>query len=133
MELKGIITEGNRIGRFCCDEQKDILIDGVSLYEKLDELFNQDSDSYYFAEDEKKSPNYSVKYITLDEKPNKDLSFNDLSADVMMRMLYAEHVTGCYSEWTCGTGGFDYVDNDNGHSIFDELRSYIGKWVFIQL
>jgi hypothetical protein len=70
--------------------------------------------------------------LILDEEPMDDLSFNEQSAIVVIGSLYGEHVNGCYSEWTCGYGGFDYVNN-NGHSIFNELESNIGKSIHLSL
>ena len=57
------------------------------------------------------------------------MSFEQQAAETITQMLYANHVQGCYSEWTCGNGGFDYVSDANGHSIFKELETYIGKYV----
>lgn len=127
MELKGIISAGESKSLTCCTNLEDILIDGVSLYEKLDELFNQDTEEYWNYS-EKQSPRYGVKYVILNERPKKEKSFNDKAADVINQMLYADHVNGCYSEWTCGYGGFDYAI-EGGHSIFEELKSHIGKYV----
>lgn len=135
MELKGIISEGESISLTCCESLVDILINGESLYAKFEELFKQDAEEY-FNDYDKKGPQYGVKYVILDSAPDEDKSFNDLSAEVVMNMLYASHVSGCYSEYTCGYGGFDYVlgkDDGTGHSVFNELKSYVGKYVHFQI
>lgn len=128
MELKGIISQGANISLTCCESVMDILIDNVSLYDKLNELFNQDTEEYWNNSD-KQSPRYGVKYVILNEQPTEEKSFEQQSAEVVTQMLYAEHINGCYSEWTCGYGGFDYVIDNEGHSIFKELKNYIGKYV----
>jgi hypothetical protein len=126
MELKGIISVGDRINLTCCSFLQDIKIGKSSLHSELDALFNQDPEEY-FINGAKQSPTYSVRYVILDEPPVPEKTFEDLSAEVVMQMLYADHVSGCYSEWTCGHGGFDYVNG--GHSIFKELESFVGKYV----
>lgn len=128
MELKGIITQGESKSLTCCKSVVDILIGGVSLYDKLDELFNQDKEEYC-NNSNKQSPRYGVRYVILEEQPIEDKSFEQQSAEVVTQMLYADHVSGCYSEWTCGYGGFDYTIDNGGHSIFKELESYISKYV----
>jgi hypothetical protein len=74
MELKGIITQGESKSLTCCDSVMDILIGGVSLYDKLKELFNQDSEEYWENSD-KQSPRYGVRYVILEEQPTEDKSF----------------------------------------------------------
>lgn len=130
MELKGIIKKGEPKSVTCCQSVNDILIGELSLYEKLEKLFAQDAGDYW-DDYEKKSPIYGVKYVILDMEPETDTSFNNLSAEVQQNMMYAEHYSGCYSEYTCGYGGFDYVvgTEGTGHSVFEELLTYEGKYV----
>jgi hypothetical protein len=128
MELKGIISAGESISVTCCEHIRDIEIDGVSLYKQLEELFGQ-SEEDHWNDSTKQSPRYHVRYVILDEKPEEEKSFEQQSAEVVTSMLYANLIYGCYSEWTCGYGGFDYVADENGHSIFKELESYRGKYV----
>jgi hypothetical protein len=134
MELKGFIAEGENKSLTCCSSITDILIGDVSLFDELEKILNQDTEKYFEGENEQ-SPKYGVKYVILDEVPEKETSFNDLSAEVQQTMMYASYVSGCYSEYTCGFGGFDYVigKDGEGHSVFDELKSYIGKWVHFQI
>jgi hypothetical protein len=137
MELKGIIKEGENKSLTCCSSIADIVIGEVSLFDELEKLFNQDAEEYFSAsyDNPRQSPKYGVKYVILDEAPNEEKSFNDLSAEVQINMLYADYYSGCYSEYTCGYGGFDYVlgKDGEGHSVFDELKSYIGKYVHFQI
>ena len=128
MELKGFIMPGERVSVTCCENIGDIEIGGVSLYQKLEELFGQ-SEEDHWNDSTKESPRYHVRYVILDEKPSEEKSFEQQSAEVVTSMLYANLISGCYSEWTCGYGGFDYVADENGHSIFKELRSHMGKCV----
>jgi len=134
MELKGIITEGESKFITCCDSVQDINIGGLSLYDELEKMFNQDSEEYW-EDSDKESPMYGVKYIIMDEAPAEDKSFNDLAAEVQQNMMYAKHQNGCYSEYTCGYGGFDYVlgENGEGHSIFEELKGSVGKYIYFQI
>ncbi len=134
MELKGIITLGKPKFVNCCTEIQDLLIDGNSLYEALEALFDQDIEKYYYAPwtNPKQSPTYGLKYVILDEPPEEEKSFNDQSAEVINNLLLATILKGCYSEYTCGYGGFDYLINDN-RSIFDELESYVGKYIHLEI
>jgi len=134
MEIKGLITKGKYISFNCCEGVNDLLINGISLHAWFCDIFKQD-ETEHFEDYENKiiSPKYSMRYVILEEKPDGRKSFDNLSAEVVMNMLYCEHNSGCYSEWTCGYGGFDYVLNDDAHSIFSELASSIGKYVHIKL
>lgn len=127
MELKGIITQGENIPLTCCESVMDILIGGLSLYDKLEDLFDQDVEECW-EDGYQQSPPYRVRYVILEEQPKEEKSFEQQAAEVVTQMLYADHVSGCYSEWTCGYGGFDYVA-EGGHSIFKELKSHIGKYI----
>ena len=113
----------------CCETIQDLYVGEDSLYEKLTFFFNQEEEEYW-NDSEKIPPVFSMRYVILDEKPDSNISFEELSAKIINEMLYCSHVSGCYSEWTCGYGGFDYLVN-NGHSIFEELESYIGKYVHL--
>ena len=131
LELKGIINLGKKRSITCCQDVQDITIGDKSLYDELEKLFDQDAGEYWEApyDEPKQSPKYSVRYVILDKIPEDNKSFNDLSAKVVMEMLYAEHISGCYSEWTCGYGDFDYVTGEDGHSIFEELKDKEGKYI----
>jgi hypothetical protein len=67
--------------------------------------------------------------VILDERPTEDKAFEQQYAEIAMQMLYAAYVSGCYSYWTCGAGGFDYVIDNDEHSIFKELENHIGKYI----
>ena len=134
MELKGILQVGESVSITCCTSVTDLTFDGESLYQALENLFNQDA-SDYWEDSSTQSPSYGVRYIVLDTPPEKEVSFNDLSAEIQLNMMYAEHVNGCYSEYTCGYGGFDYVLGSNGfgHSVFEELKDHVGKYVYFTI
>ena len=87
----------------------------------------------YWNEWGKESPKYAVRYVVLDEEPKEEKSFEQQTAEVVMEMLYGQLVSGCYSEWTCGYGDFDYVTGENGHSIFEELQSSVGKYLHFKI
>lgn len=132
MELKGIITLGEVRSITCCESIQDLKIGELSLYDELERLFNLDVEEY-FEDYEKESPQYSVRYVVLDEPPTEDKSFDNQSAEVVMDMIYGDLTRGCYSEWTCGYGDFDYVTGKNGHSIFQELQSSVGKYLHFKI
>ena len=119
-ELKGIITIGEEIEITCCYRHQDILIDGKSLYK----LLNEEID--YFD-------TMQVRYIILPKKPAIQKSFEELSGNVVTAMLYSYIKETCYSEWSCGNDGWDYLVNENGHSILAELAIYAGKYVHLVL
>ena len=129
MELKGIISLGEKKSITCCASIQDLNIGGYSLYNELENLFNLDTEDYYCTD--KQSPKYSVRYVILDEEPSEEKSFEQQSAEVVTEMLYGELITGCYSEWTCGYGDFDYVTGS--HSIFDELYDSVGKYIHFKI
>jgi hypothetical protein len=136
MEIKGWIKEGESVGLTCCSSVIDVLINEESLYNKLDSHFKLDAEKYW--NDSSTEPKtVGLSFIILDEKPESDMSYNDLVADITFKSLYSDHVTGCYSEYTCGFGGFDFLikgeidSNEEGHSLFTELSSYQGKWVWM--
>lgn len=132
MEIKGFIKKGDSRSLTCCDSVSDLIIGEVSLYDALEDFFNQ-NEIEYWDDSQKKSPVYSLKYVLLEEEPTSNVSFGELSAKVIFDMLYVEHISGCYSEWTCGYGGFDYVIQNGGHSIFKELSDKIGKYIHLVL
>jgi hypothetical protein len=127
MELKGIIKiEEYSKSITCCKSVTDIMIGGESLYDSLESWFGPDAEEFRNGKGQEKS--LSVRYVILDEAPTEEKSFDDLSAEVVMKTIYTEYEGGCYSEWTCGYGGFNYVAG-SGHSIFEEL-SDIGREIY---
>lgn len=132
MELKGILTLGENVSLTCCEHLQDLKIGDLSLYEELEKQFNL-SEEDFFNDYEKQSPTYSLRYVVLDEAPLEDKSFEQQSAEVVIATICGSLVNGCYSEWTCGYGGFDYVINENGHSIFKELENYVGKYIHFKI
>lgn len=132
LEIKGIISEGESKSLTCCDNVRDICIGNVSLYDKLEELFNLDEEKFW-NDSSNLSQRYGIRYVILDEEPTEEKSFEQLSGEIVTQMLYADHVSGCYSEYTCGYGGFNYVVVDGGHNIFKELDSYIGKYIHFKI
>ena len=131
-EIKGLITKGGDRYLNCCDSLQDLNLNGKSLYDTLQDFFNQNEEDY-FNDGTKQEPKYQMRYVILDNAPLEDKTFEELSATVVIEMLYCEYISGCYSEWTCGMGGFNYVINHEGHSIFKELESHVGKYVHICL
>jgi len=131
-EVKGLITKGEDRYLNCCNSIGDIKLNGVSLYDTLQDFFNQDEEEY-FEDYTKQAPKHRLRYVVLEEEPAEEKGFEELSAIVVTEMLYCQYNSGCYSEWTCGMGGFNYVINHEGHSIFKELSSHIGKYVHLCL
>lgn len=130
MNLKGIIAYGERISVTCCEKLEDLTIGGISLYDELEKYFALDAEEFWTApyDEPKQSPRYHIRYIISDEPQDGDISF----ALAVLNTIYANHVSGCYSEWTCGYGGFDYVMSE-GRSIFDELKSHVGKYIHFEI
>jgi len=133
MELKGIIEKGENRSLTCCSSIEDLIIGDVSLFDWLEQLFKQDPEEHFNGNGA--TPEYAVKYVILDTPDLENRSFNDLSAEVIHNMIYADYEGGCYSEYTCGYGGFDYVlgKPGEGHSVFDELKEHLGKYVHFQI
>lgn len=130
IELKGIITEGETIDLTCCYPVQDINIGDVSLWHAIDDNFNIDIDASEGSPSESDAPKASVRYVILPTPPAQDIPFEQQSAEVVIQMLYGEYIYGCYSEYTCGMGDFNYFINEN-RSIFDELRTYVGQYIHI--
>lgn len=132
MELKGLIKLGDTINLNCCDSLTDILIGDVSLYNTLEVFFNLSSEEFWNDYD-KESPRYELRYIISDNDNNDvDKSFNDAFTEHTLNILYGSLIHGCYSEWTCGYGGFDYLI-ENGRSVFKELESYVGSYIHLSI
>ena len=131
MEIKGIITQGEIESLTCCESIQDLNINGESLYAFLCKHFGLDVEEYFNSDIEPVA--HAVKYIVLDETLEIERSFNDASADLINNMIYGSYVSGCYSEYTCGYGGFDYVlgNKEGSHSIFDELSEHKGKYLHL--
>lgn len=144
MELKGIITnklniwgDKETVSLTCCASVPRIMIGEQDLHQYLTELFATDSEAEFnwgeeWEEKAKKHQIYmAIKYVILDEQPKEEQSFNDISALVINTMLHPEYVSGCYSEYTCGYGDFDFLTKE--HSIFQELSEHEGKYIHLQI
>ena len=125
MEIKGVISIGRIESLTCCTEVQDLNIDNNSLYDWLYDTFGLESNTETPGE---KAIN--IKYVILDYCPESNITFENLAAEVQIAMLYSDFVYGCYSEWTCGYGGFDWLVNDS-RSIFQELFDKIGKYIYL--
>lgn len=130
MEIKGKIGRGSSVSLTCCTDIEDITIDDKSLYQMLMELFDEDEQEHW--ENHVNGKRLFMRYVVTEEKFDETYSFEQVVAETVNSMLYSEHISGCYSEWTCGYGGFDYIVQD-GRSIFTELESYIGKYLHLKL
>jgi len=130
MELKGFINVGSSINPTCCTTITDILIGENSLFEALEKLFPELDAGEFFEGVNKESKKLSVKYIIQNDKPKKEKPFNHKAAHLISEMIAGSYVSGCYSEWTCGFGGFDYVLN-NEKSIFSELENHLGRYIHL--
>jgi hypothetical protein len=130
MKISGIIKTGGYRSITCCDSVSDVLIGEKSLYDVFEDLFNQDAKAHCergVGEDMEVNPLW-VRYVILDEPPKGDFTFDLLASTVITQKIYCEYNSGCYSEWTCGYGGFDYVAGE-GHNIFNELAEQEGKFI----
>lgn len=118
MEIKGILKRKGERYATCCASVDDIQLDGHSVYDYMSRVCG-DSD------------NYTFRYVILDIPPeDPDIDFNDLAAEVCLLSIYSSYKEVCYSEWTCGQGGY-LLENSKGHSMFNELWNKEGKYVHI--
>ena len=131
MELKGIITLGELKSITCCSKIQDLKIGELSLYDELEKVFNLDAEVYNNYQEN--NAKYGVRYIVLDNEPIEEKSFEQETSEMVVGMLCGELIHGCYSEWTCGYGDFDYVMGEEGHSIFEELKNSIGKYLHFKI
>lgn len=132
MEIKGIISLGGTESLTCCENVQDILIGSESLFAKLEELFTLDAEKF-FEDYDTPSPKYGLRYVILDEESKEEKTFEQQSAEVVIANICGSYVGGCYSEYTCGYGGFDYVNDESGHSIFKELEDKVGKYIHLKI
>ena len=147
MELKGTISIGEQQSLTCCLSLSDLKINNLSLFESLEQFFGLDAEEFYHNYEEKESPVYKLAYVVLTETPKEELTFEELFNRTVDAINWGDvtalgsnedgikghHIGGCYSEYTCGVGGFDYVLQENGHSIFDELKNNIGHYVHLKI
>jgi hypothetical protein len=144
MIIRGYIEKGEEISHHCCDGGIlfDAVIGGKSLYNTLDDRFDLDpAVGFDFYDDgTKEDPQKAkfdnlektgVSYLVLDEDPG-NRSYEDVVGEWIVKKLYTEHVTGCYSEYTCGVGGYNYFI-DGGHNILNEILSHVGKYVLLNI
>lgn len=132
MVLKGYIKQEDSISVTCCTSIPDISIGGVSLYNKLDGEFGLDPEVEFEGGDHKDPliP-IGVSYLILDKDPKND-DHDSVIGEWIVKKLYTEYVSGCYSEYTCGFGGYDFFI-DGGHNIFDEILSHENKYIILRI
>lgn len=132
MVLKGYIKRKDPIYVTCCTSIEDVNISDVSLYEKLDDEFGLDPGEDFEGRDQKESliP-IGVSYLILDEDPKND-DHETVIGEWIVKKLYTEYISGCYSEYTCGYGGYDFFI-DGGHNIFKEILSHEGKYIILRI
>jgi len=139
LELKGIISipknsydsSEKTISLTCCQSIPKITIGDKDLHSELSSIFEPDAEDQFekYGEDQKPLVELACKYVILDNQPETEISFNDQSADVINGLMMPGYVCGCYSEYTCGYGDFDFFINQ--HSIFNELKDYVGKYIHL--
>ena len=137
LELEGIIEIGDGISFHCCESYNDILINGESLTTKLDNFFEVETNGniYNYSCGENDRDLCKLQYVILTDYPDvfTALNFEYKASIIINQMLYSDYKSGCYSEWTCGYGGFDYLLNQSNHSIFSELASSEGLYLHMVL
>lgn len=131
-EIKGVVTIDDIFSLTCCEERPKIMIGETRLDVWIGEVFDLDrlDDDNSELPD---SPLYRIRYTTTAADDDPDLSFEQRAAEVQGAILFGDYVHGCYSEWTCGWGEWDYVVQDGGHSIFRELKSANGKFLHLAI
>ena len=90
---------------------------------------------YDYSCDENYRDLCKLQYVILTDYPDvlTALNFEYKASIIINQMLYSHYKSGCYSEWTCGYGGFDYLLNQSNHSIFSELASSAGLYLHMVL
>lgn len=138
-DIKGLISvdERNTHRPTCCTTLPCVLIDGARLYDLLKECGGLDSlesgeDSDIADRPETKHVEWRIRYAIRDEPWGEDDDFESVAAGIIDSWLNSSEIRGCYSEWTCGVGDYDFVLN-GGHSLLVELASHSGKYVWIVL
>jgi hypothetical protein len=141
MELKGFIIipisygdNKKTLTLHCCRSVPDVHINEISLYDTISELFGHPDEALYFESYMTPVPevaDLNVKYVVLPEAPAPELTFNDVCVSAIDGMMSLEYECGCYSEYTCGYGGFDFLVNQ--HSIFEELAQHEGKYIWLNI
>jgi len=131
----------------CCSSVPNIRINGVELHSFLCDAFGITDSLDEYPSDEEKSNTLAVRYIVLDNPPSDPYEdFEDLAAKVIVAKFdgsfNSEYASACYSEWTCGFGGYDFTATGtftnseditrNSHNIFTEMLGYVGQWVYIK-
>lgn len=131
MEIRGYITKECNVYLTCCNSCSDVMIGDKSLHSLISDEFNLDTEEAYMGKEQEK-PLIGIRYLVLDEDPG-DGDISELISKWIIKKLYTEYVAGCYSEYTCGHGDYEYFFGEEGHSISEELSCYIGKYVLIQI
>lgn len=133
LEIKGAISiQESSISFTCCDSRPNIHIGGVELHAWLKEkgglsgLAGEDD-----ADQNNAAVQWNVRYVVRSKPFSDSESFEDVAAAAQVGILSSSEVHGCYSEWTCGVGDYDFVIN-GPHSIFNELENEGGKNVWIR-
>jgi hypothetical protein len=131
MVIRGKIEQGEEISLTCCSVQQDVNIGGKSLYDILSREFNLDPDIDFNGGDQEERDIF-VSYLILDEDPG-DKNYESIVGEFIVKKLYSSYIGGCYSEYTCGTGDYNYFMGDEGHNIFNELLSYENKYILLNI
>jgi hypothetical protein len=131
-ELKGKIKVDGTVSVTCCESVSNVFVGEEQLYYFILELCDLhgpiDGDENYTDEVVK---DWQIEYCTSDTE-FVESTFEECSANKVMAMLYSSEIIGCYSIWTCGSGGYDFlISNNEGHSLFQELASFDGQYVWI--
>ncbi len=133
-EIKGLITKDeDNISLTCCDYRPRILIGGKDLYHFILEESaigsppSPEDDPHHTS---MPSRSWKIRYCIKDA-PFKDGESFEENALQIISSLESEYIGGCYSEWTCGVGSFDFVLKSK-HSILTELENHLGKYVWVR-
>ena len=127
--IRGKITKDtNPISLTCCYSTASILIDDKRLHDILDEHFDLN-----LEKDDDIDSNIGVSYLILDENPGDIKDYNSFIANWIIRNIYSEYISGCYSELTCGPGSYDYFFGEEGHNLSQEFSSFIGKYLILRI
>ena len=146
MKLKGKITlekrsyslsQDEEVWITCCNRQPNVRVDGRPVYDLLQDdsgchqpPSREDVDEKDWEPEVEKK--WNVRYVIRDTPFTEDEDFETVAATAQIMALESSIDRGCYSEWTCGTGGYEFLF-EGGHSILVELASHVGKYVWAEL
>lgn len=133
LQIKGLISVSGSHSFTCCDSRPSVSVGEIGLWGWLKEKSGCESIA---SEDDPNQNNPSVewkiRYVVRADAFKDSETFEDAAAGAQIAStLSSSEIHGCYSEWTCGSGDYDFVLSGD-HSILSELAGSEGLHVWIE-